>query len=82
MSAKINSSEIDVNKNKTANIQENFSIFNVDERKSFPKFCKQTSEVNFQSKNRQIYDCTNKFGKSVFFLSNNILYVQSFLLLT
>ena len=35
MSAKINSSEIDVNKNKTATIRENFSIYNVDERKSF-----------------------------------------------
>ena len=81
MSAKINSSEIDVNKNKTANIQENFSIFNVDERKSFPKFCKQTSEVNFQSKNLQISGGSNKFGKSVFCLSNNILYGHSVLLI-
>ena len=65
MSAKINSSEIDVNKNKTATIRENFSFYNVDEPKSFLKFCKQTSEVNFQSKNLQISDGSNKFGKSV-----------------
>ena len=68
MSAKFHSSENDVNKNKTANMQENFNMFILDERKSFPKFCKQASEVDFQSKNFQIYDSSNKFGKSVFFL--------------
>ena len=68
MSAKINSSEIDVNKNKTATIRENFSIYNVDERKSFQKFCKETSGVNFQSRNLQISDGSYKFGKLVFVL--------------
>ena len=82
MSAKINSSEIDVNKNKTATIRESCSIYNVDEPKSFQKFCKQTSEVNFQSRNLQISDGSNKFGKSVLCLSNNTLYVQSVLLIT
>ena len=80
MSAKISSSENDANKNKTANIQETFSIFNVDEHKSFLKFCKQISEVNFQSKVLKISDGSNKFGKSVFCVSNNILYVHYVLL--
>ena len=69
MSAKINSCENDANKNKTANIQETLSIFNVDEHKYFLKFCKQTSEDNFKSKYVQISDGSNKLGKSVFCVS-------------
>ena len=79
MSAEINSNGNDMNKNKTANIQKKLSITNVDEHKNFLSFCKQTSEVNFQSKNLQISDGSNKFGKSVLCLSNNTLYVQSVL---
>ena len=82
MSAKINSSENDANENKTAKIQETFSIFNVDEHKHFLKFCKQTSEVNFKSKNLQTSNGSNKFGKSVLCVSNNTFYLHSFLLIT
>ena len=82
MSAKISSSKSDVNKNKTASIQETFSIFNVDERKSFPKFCKQSSEVVFRSKNSQISDNSIKFGKSMLCVSNVTFHVHSVLFFT
>ena len=63
MCAKLNSSENGVKKNKIAKNQESLSIFNVEEDKSFLKFCKQISEVNFISKNLQIFEASKKLGK-------------------
>ena len=63
MCAKFNSSENGVKTNKIAKNQKNLSIFNVDEKKSFPKFCIQISEVNFQSKNLQNSEAFKKLGK-------------------
>ena len=82
MSAKISSSKSDVNKNKTASIPKTFSIFNVDERKSFPKFCKQSSEVVFRSKISQISDGSIKFCKSMLCVNNVTFHVHSVLLIT
>ena len=75
MSAKKNSSGPGIKKIKIAKNQENWSIFNIDEHKSFPKFCKQNYEFNFQSKNLQISKGLNKLGKSILFVSNNMFYV-------
>ena len=61
-------------KNKIAKNQENLSIFNIDEHKSFPKFCKQNYEVKFKNKNLQISDGFNKFGKSMLCVTNSIFY--------
>ena len=49
MFAKNNLTGPGVKKNKIAKNQENFSIFNVDVHKSFPKFCKQNYENKFKS---------------------------------
>ena len=66
MCAKFNSSENGVKTNKIAKNQGNLSIFNVDEDKSFPKFCKQISEVNFKSNCLQISEASKKLGKRYF----------------
>ena len=63
MCAKFNSSENGVKKNKIATNQEGLNIFNVDEDKSFLKFCKQISKVNFKRKNLQIFEVSKKLGK-------------------
>ena len=63
MCAKFNSSENGVKKNKIATNQEDLNIFNVDEDKSFLKFCKQISKVNFKRKNLQIFEVSKKLGK-------------------
>ena len=78
MYGKINLTGPGVKKNKIAKNQENFSIFNVDVHKSFPKFCKQNYENKFKSKTLQISDCFNKLGKSKFLVSKNIVYVLKF----
>ena len=80
MFAKFNSSENGVNINKIVKNQESLSNFNVEEDKNFPKICKQSSEVNFHSKNLQICNGSNKLGKSMLRVSKNILYVYSVLL--
>ena len=82
MSAKISSSKHDVNINKTASIQETISIFNVDERKSFLKFCKQSSEVVFRSKNSQISDGSIKSGKSMLCVNNVTFHLHSVQIIT
>ena len=82
MSAKISSSKSYVNKNKSASIQETFRKFNVDKRKSFLKFCKQSSEVVFHSKNSQISDGSIKFGKSMLCVNNVTFHVHSVQIIT
>ena len=62
MFEKFNSSRNGVKVNKIAKNQESLSILNVDEDKSFPKFCKQISEFNFQIKYSHISE-TSKKGK-------------------
>ena len=81
MCAKLNSSENGVKKNKIAKNQESLNIFNVDEDKSFLTFCKQISEVNFQSRNIKISEYSTKLGKSVLCVSKNIKYVHYVLLI-
>ena len=78
MFAKNNLTESGVKKNKIAENQENFSIFYMDEHKSFPKFCKQNCEITFKRKNLQISDCFNKLGKSILLVSNDMFYVLMF----
>lgn len=73
MSAKTNSCENDVKK---------MCIFNDDENKSFPKICKNNSEIDFQSNNFQVSDGSNKSGKSMLCVSKNIFNVHSVLLIT
>ena len=68
MSAEISSSRDDVKISKIAKIEENLNFFNVDDPKSFLYFCKQTSEVNFQSKNFQISSGINKLGKLMLYI--------------
>ena len=63
MFAKFNSSKNGVKINKIAKNQESLSILNDDDDKSFTKFCKQISEVNFQSKFLQISEACKKLGK-------------------
>ena len=63
MFAKFNSSRYGVKLYKTAKNQESLSILNVEEDKSFLKFCKQISEVNFKSKNLQISEASKNLGK-------------------
>ena len=82
MFAKFNSSKNGEKINKIAKNQGNLSIFNVDEDKSFLTFCKQISEVNFQSKNKKISEDSTKLGKSVLCVSKNIKYVHYVLLIT
>ena len=82
MCEKLNSSENSVKKNKIAKNQRNLNIFNVDEDKSFLTFCKQISEVNFQSKNKKFSEDSTKLGKSVLCVSKNIKYVHYVLLIT
>ena len=81
MSAKISSSGSDVKNSKIAKVDENLKLFSINEHKSFMKFCKQVSEVNFQSKNLQTSDGSNKLGRSNLCLSK-IFYVHSVLLVT
>lgn len=71
MSAKFNSSGNDEKNNDIAKIKMNLNTFNVDGQKSFLKFCKQASEVNFQNINLQITNGSSKFGKSMLCVSNN-----------
>ena len=63
MFAKFHSSKNGVKINEVAKNQQSLSIFNVDEDKSFLKFCKQISEVNFKSKNLQISEASKNLGK-------------------
>ena len=63
MFAKFNSRKNGVNISKIAKNQESLSIFNVDKDKSFPKVCKQISEINFQSKSLKISEASKKLGK-------------------
>ena len=63
MFAKFKSSIKGVKINKIAKNQESLSIFNVDEDKSFLKFCMQISEVNFKRKNLQITEASKNLGK-------------------
>ena len=63
MFAKFNLSENGVKINKIAKNKGNLNNINVDEEKSFPKFCMQISEVNFKSKNLQISETSKKLGK-------------------
>ena len=63
MFAKLNSSENRVKINKIAKNQESLSIFNVDEDKSFLKFCMQISEVNFKRKNLQFSETSKNLSK-------------------
>ena len=80
MVAKISLTGPGVKKIKIAKNQENCSIFNIDEHKSFPKFCKQNYEFKFKSKNLQVSYCSNKLGKSILLERNDMLYVLKFLL--
>ena len=63
MSEKITLSKNDVKNSQVAKIEETLNDFNVDENKNYLKLCKQNSEVNFQSKNLQTFDSSNKMGK-------------------
>ena len=72
MFAKFNLIENGVRIIKVAKNQESLSIFNVDENKSFLKFCKQISEVNFKSKNLQISEASKKLGKWYLSVNNKI----------
>ena len=78
MSAKKISSGPGIKKIKIAKNQENWSIFNIDEHKSFPKFCKQNYEFNFQRKSLRISEGLNKLGKSILLVSNDLFYVLKF----
>ena len=78
MSAKSNSSEDKVKKNKIAKIPENLDNLNVNEGKSFLKICKKISKINFKNMNLQFSDGSNKLGKSMFCISN---YVHNFQLI-
>ena len=63
MFANFNSSKNGVKMNKIAKNQEILSVFNVDEDKSFLKFCKHISEINFKKKNLQTSEASKKLGK-------------------
>ena len=80
MFAKNNLTGPGVKKIKIAKYQGKFSIFNIDEHKSFPKICKQNYEFKLKSKNLQVSDCFNKLGKSILLERNDMLYVLKFLL--
>ena len=82
MVAKISWTGPGVKKIKIAKYQGKFSIFNIDEHKSFPKICKQNYEFKLKSKNLQVSDCFNKLGKSILLERNDMLYVLKFLLWT
>ena len=74
MSKKISISRNDVMNSQDAKIEEILNEFNVDEHRSYLMLCKQNSEVNFQSKNLQVFDSLNKMGKSMLCVSNNTIY--------
>ena len=82
MSAKSISSENEVKKNKIAKIKENLSIFMLNESKSFLKFCKQISELSFESRNVQFSEGYNKLGKSMLCVKNSYFYVHSVQIIT
>ena len=82
MFAKSNSSENEVKKNKFAKMKENLSIFKVNEGKSFLKFCKQISELNFKNKNSQFSEGSNKLGKSMLCISNYNFHMHSVQVIT
>ena len=63
MIAKFNLNKNCVKINKIHKNQESLSIFNVDEDKSFLKFCMQISEVNFKRKNLQISETSKNLSK-------------------
>ena len=75
MSEKISLSRNDVTNSQVPNFEGNLNEFNVDEHRSYLKFCKQNSEVNFQSKNLQTFNSSNKMGKSMLSINNNFLFV-------
>ena len=74
MSEKISLNRNDVINSKVAKIEGTLNEFNFDENRSYLKLCKQNSEVSLQSKNLQIFNCSNKMGKSMLLISNNIFY--------
>ena len=74
MSKKISISRNDVMNSKDAKIEEILNEFSVDEHRNYLKLCKRNSEVNFKSKNLQIFDSLNKMGKSMLCVSKNIFY--------
>ena len=78
MSKKISLSINDVMNSQVAKTEETLNEFNDDKNRSYLKLCKQNSEVNFQSKKLQIFNCSNKMGKSMFFVSNNIFIRKMF----
>ena len=78
MFAKFNSSKNGVKINKIAKNQGNLSIFNVDEEKSFPKFCLQISEVNFKSKSLKISEASKKLSKLYLSVNNKFKWVQCY----
>ena len=74
MSEKISFSRNDVKKSQVAKIEETLNEFKVDENRNCLKLCKQNSEVNFQCKDLQIFDSSNKIVKSILCINDNIFY--------
>ena len=74
MSEKISLSKNDVKNSQVAKIKETLNEFKDDENRSYLKLCKENSEVNFQSKNLQIFNSSNKMGKSILYIRNNTFY--------
>ena len=68
MSEKISLSINDVMNSQ--HFEKTLNEFNVDELRSYLMLCKQNSEVNFQSKKLQIFNSSNKMGKSMLLVSN------------
>ena len=67
---------------KNSKIIKNSTILNDKVDKNFLTFCKQISEVYFQSKNIKISEDSTKLGKSLLCVSKNIKYVHYVLLIT
>ena len=74
MSEKISLSKNYVKNSQVAKIKEALNEFNDDKNRSYLKLCKQNSKVNFQSKKLQIFNSSNKMGKSILCISNNTFY--------
>ena len=70
MSEQISLCKNDVKNSQVAKIEETLNEFNDDENRSYLKLCKQNSAVNFQSKKLQIFNSSNKMGKSMLLVSN------------
>ena len=77
MSKKISLSRSDVMNSKVAKIERTLYKFNFNKHRSYLKLCKQNSELNFQNKNLQVYDSSNKMGKSMLCDSNKIFYLYN-----